>query len=91
MNEPALANWMGMQCIQIPHQTFFPSLLYFLCVGSVHPNGSLYERPLNIRAAQQEHHNFRKVLETHGCLVMTVKEILLKVILSLSSYQALKV
>jgi len=45
-------------------------------MGSCHPNGSLYEKPLNLRAAQHEHLKFREVLESNGCIVRTVREIL---------------
>ena len=45
-------------------------------MGSCHPNGSLYEKPLDLRAAQAEHLRFREELEKHGCLVRTVREIL---------------
>lgn len=45
-------------------------------MGSCHPNGSLYEKPLDLRAAQREHLKFREVLESNGCIVRTVREIL---------------
>jgi len=40
---------------------------------------SLYEKPLDLKLAQQEHANFRLELEKYGCVVMTVREILAKV------------
>jgi len=46
-------------------------------MGSIHPNGSLYELPVDIKKAQKEHENFRRELEKNGCQVKTVKEILL--------------
>jgi arginine deiminase len=45
-------------------------------MGSCHPNGSLYEKPLDLRAAQREHERFREELRNHGCIVHTVREIL---------------
>lgn len=45
-------------------------------MGSCHPNGSLYEKPLDLRAAQAEHLRFREELERNGCVVRTVREIL---------------
>ena len=45
-------------------------------MGSCHPNGSLYEKPLDLRAAQLEHMRFREELERNGCVVRTVREIL---------------
>lgn len=45
-------------------------------MGSCHPNGSLYEKPLDLRAAQREHLRFREELEKNGCVVRTVREIL---------------
>jgi len=51
-----------------------PSLPQWM--GSIHPNGSLYEEPLDISKAQQEHLKFRELLEKEGCTVYTVREIL---------------
>ncbi|KAF2078141.1 hypothetical protein CYY_000525 [Polysphondylium violaceum] len=51
-----------------------PSLPQWM--GSIHPNGSLYEEPLDISKAQQEHMKFRELLEKEGCTVYTVREIL---------------
>eukprot|EP01122_Echinamoeba_exundans_P014054 TRINITY_DN6288_c0_g1_i1.p1 TRINITY_DN6288_c0_g1~~TRINITY_DN6288_c0_g1_i1.p1 ORF type:complete len:960 (-),score=226.78 TRINITY_DN6288_c0_g1_i1:65-2857(-) len=45
-------------------------------MGSYHPNGSLYEKPLDLAAAQAQHARFRAELEKAGCKVMTVREIL---------------
>jgi arginine deiminase len=45
-------------------------------MGSCHPNGSLYEKPLDLRAAQKEHERFREELMNNGCIVRTVREIL---------------
>lgn len=47
-------------------------------MGSLHPNGSLYERPVRIDAAMKEHVGFKHFLEETGCTVFTVREILLK-------------
>ncbi|EFA74788.1 putative arginine deiminase [Heterostelium album PN500] len=51
-----------------------PSLAQWM--GSIHPNGSLYEEPLDLSKAQEEHRKFRKLLEDEGCTVKTVREIL---------------
>eukprot|EP01133_Synstelium_polycarpum_P015287 gene15287-18100_t len=45
-------------------------------MGSIHPNGSLYEEPLDLSKAQEEHRKFRQLLESEGCVVKTVREIL---------------
>ncbi|GIL80090.1 hypothetical protein Vretimale_12910 [Volvox reticuliferus] len=47
-----------------------------LMMGGLHPRGSLYERPINIDTAKQQHAEFRKVLREHGVRVLTVREIL---------------
>ncbi|GFR49721.1 hypothetical protein Agub_g11877 [Astrephomene gubernaculifera] len=47
-----------------------------LMMGGLHPRGSLYERPVNIDTAKQQHAEFRKVLREHGVRVLTVREIL---------------
>eukprot|EP01119_Soliformovum_irregulare_P002721 TRINITY_DN1297_c0_g1_i1.p1 TRINITY_DN1297_c0_g1~~TRINITY_DN1297_c0_g1_i1.p1 ORF type:complete len:907 (-),score=155.10 TRINITY_DN1297_c0_g1_i1:52-2682(-) len=46
-------------------------------MGSIHPNGSLYERPVDVGAARKEFENFRHELEKNGCTVFSVKDILL--------------
>ncbi|KAN0033384.1 hypothetical protein ACTA71_002809 [Dictyostelium dimigraforme] len=51
-----------------------PSLPQWM--GSIHPNGSLYEEPLDLSKAQDEHKLFRELLEKEGCTVFTVREIL---------------
>ncbi|EGC40455.1 hypothetical protein DICPUDRAFT_93382 [Dictyostelium purpureum] len=51
-----------------------PSLPQWM--GSIHPNGSLYEEPLDLSKAQEEHRKFRELLEKEGCTVYTVREIL---------------
>ncbi|GAM26969.1 hypothetical protein SAMD00019534_101440 [Acytostelium subglobosum LB1] len=51
-----------------------PSLAQWM--GSIHPNGSLYEEPLDLSKAQEEHKKFRQLLENEGCTVRTVREIL---------------
>eukprot|EP01132_Coremiostelium_polycephalum_P007952 gene7952-9782_t len=51
-----------------------PSLAQWM--GSIHPNGSLYEEPLDLSKAQEEHLKFRQLLEKEGCTVYTVREIL---------------
>jgi hypothetical protein len=47
-----------------------------LTMGSLHPRGSLYERPINIDSAKTMHGEFRRVLREHGLRVLTVREIL---------------
>lgn len=47
-----------------------------LMMGGLHPRGSLYERPVNIDTAKQQHSEFRNVLREHGVRVLTVREIL---------------
>ncbi|KXZ51615.1 hypothetical protein GPECTOR_12g579 [Gonium pectorale] len=47
-----------------------------LMMGGLHPRGSLYERPVNMDIAKQQHAEFRKVLREHGLRVLTVREIL---------------
>ncbi|KAL0217995.1 hypothetical protein RCL1_008843 [Eukaryota sp. TZLM3-RCL] len=45
-------------------------------MGSLHPNGALYEKPVNLRKAQQQHRNFVKILTDNGCTVYTVRQVL---------------
>lgn len=47
-------------------------------MGSLHPAGSLYEKPVNLRIAMEQHMSFRQLLESHGVRVYDVHEILLK-------------
>eukprot|EP00198_Chlamydomonas_reinhardtii_P012973 XP_001702310.1 arginine deiminase [Chlamydomonas reinhardtii] len=42
-----------------------------LMMGGLHPRGSLYERPVNIDVAKQQHAEFRNVLRAHGVKVLT--------------------
>eukprot|EP00002_Diphylleia_rotans_P015689 TRINITY_DN303_c0_g1_i5.p1 TRINITY_DN303_c0_g1~~TRINITY_DN303_c0_g1_i5.p1 ORF type:complete len:837 (-),score=166.55 TRINITY_DN303_c0_g1_i5:343-2853(-) len=46
-------------------------------MGSIHPDGSLYERPLDLNHAREEHQRFRSELEKHGVTVLTFRQILL--------------
>jgi arginine deiminase len=48
-------------------------------MGSIHPNGSLYEFPVDVVAAKKEHDNFRRELENLKIKVFSVQEILLMV------------
>jgi len=32
----------------------------------MHPAGSLYERPVNVDKAIEQHDDFRRILESHG-------------------------
>jgi arginine deiminase len=43
---------------------------------SMHPNGSLYERPINLATAVSEHRNFRETLQAQGVRVHTVRGLL---------------
>eukprot|EP01112_Ceratiomyxa_fruticulosa_P010629 TRINITY_DN2819_c0_g5_i1.p1 TRINITY_DN2819_c0_g5~~TRINITY_DN2819_c0_g5_i1.p1 ORF type:complete len:829 (-),score=201.18 TRINITY_DN2819_c0_g5_i1:70-2556(-) len=45
-------------------------------MGSIHPNGSLYEFPVDLESAKAEHDGYRATLEKNGVRVITVKEIL---------------
>eukprot|EP00195_Chlamydomonas_chlamydogama_P009440 CAMPEP_0202891208 /NCGR_PEP_ID=MMETSP1392-20130828/1328_1 /ASSEMBLY_ACC=CAM_ASM_000868 /TAXON_ID=225041 /ORGANISM="Chlamydomonas chlamydogama, Strain SAG 11-48b" /LENGTH=467 /DNA_ID=CAMNT_0049574893 /DNA_START=174 /DNA_END=1577 /DNA_ORIENTATION=+ len=47
-----------------------------LMMGGLHPRASLYERPVNIDTAKQQHSEFRAQLRSHGVRVLTVREIL---------------
>lgn len=44
--------------------------------GALHPIGSLYEKPVNLTDAAQQHLNFCKLLEDHGIRVLKVRDIL---------------
>ncbi|KAL0212099.1 hypothetical protein RCL1_005725 [Eukaryota sp. TZLM3-RCL] len=45
-------------------------------MGSLHPNGALYEKPVNLRKAQKQHRTFVKILTDNGCSVYTVRQVL---------------
>ena len=45
-------------------------------MGALHPAAALYEKPVNMDKAVQEHAHFREVLRAKGLKVLTVKEIL---------------
>lgn len=45
-------------------------------MGALHPLGSLYERPVNLDVSKKQHTEFRNLLRSHGCRVLTVREIL---------------
>eukprot|EP00996_Jenningsia_fusiforme_P000861 NODE_1782_length_1409_cov_43.466912_g1611_i0.p1 GENE.NODE_1782_length_1409_cov_43.466912_g1611_i0~~NODE_1782_length_1409_cov_43.466912_g1611_i0.p1 ORF type:complete len:431 (-),score=46.30 NODE_1782_length_1409_cov_43.466912_g1611_i0:63-1355(-) len=45
-------------------------------MGSLHPAGSLYEKPVNLKAASEQHENFRTILKSYGITVFDVKDIL---------------
>ncbi|BAM80999.1 probable arginine deiminase [Cyanidioschyzon merolae strain 10D] len=47
-------------------------------MGSLHPAGSLYEKPVNLRLAVEQHHALRRLLSSHGIKVYDVHDILLK-------------
>ncbi|KAI0563946.1 arginine deiminase [Gracilaria domingensis] len=47
-------------------------------MGSLHPAGALYEKPVNTRLAVEAHQEFVKVLESRGITVYDVRDILLK-------------
>jgi len=45
-------------------------------MGSLHPDGSLYENTVDVAKAQQEHRALVKLLQKNGVKVVTVREIL---------------
>eukprot|EP01105_Mastigella_eilhardi_P014480 TRINITY_DN32_c0_g2_i1.p1 TRINITY_DN32_c0_g2~~TRINITY_DN32_c0_g2_i1.p1 ORF type:complete len:456 (+),score=126.10 TRINITY_DN32_c0_g2_i1:97-1464(+) len=45
-------------------------------MGSLHPAGSLYEKPVNLRLAEMQHKNLCSVLERHGVKVREIHEVL---------------
>ncbi|KAL0207030.1 hypothetical protein P9112_012741 [Eukaryota sp. TZLM1-RC] len=45
-------------------------------MGSMHPNGALYEKPVNLRVAQKQHRTFVKTLKDNHIRVFTVREVL---------------
>eukprot|EP00127_Corallochytrium_limacisporum_P003450 Clim_evm78s149 gene=Clim_evmTU78s149 len=55
--------------------THDPSLTNWM--GSIHPCGSLYEKPVDIDKAREEHLTWRAELESRGCVVLTIRDILL--------------
>jgi arginine deiminase len=46
-------------------------------MGAMHPNGALYETGVDLSAARAEHEGFRRKLESHGCKVHSVYDVLL--------------
>jgi len=46
-------------------------------MGALHPAGSLYERPVNMRQCTLQHEAFRQALRSNGVHCLTVREILL--------------
>jgi arginine deiminase len=46
-------------------------------MGALHPAGSLYERPVNMRQCTLQHEAFRAALRANGVHCLTVREILL--------------
>ncbi|KAG9395399.1 Arginine deiminase [Carpediemonas membranifera] len=57
--------------IVITHSPGIPVML-----GSLHPEGNLFEKPINLQESRAQHAEFRRVLREHGCKVYTVREIL---------------
>lgn len=47
-----------------------------LQMGGLHPRASLYEKPVNLEAAQKAHAEFRRVMRDKGVKVLSVREIL---------------
>ncbi|PXF43088.1 Arginine deiminase [Gracilariopsis chorda] len=47
-------------------------------MGSLHPAGALYEKPVNIRLAKEAHQHLVAVLERRGVIVRDVRDILLE-------------
>ena len=46
-------------------------------MGALHPNGSLYERPVNMAVCSRQHLAFREALEAEGAHTLSVREVLL--------------
>jgi len=46
-------------------------------MGALHPAGSLYERPVNIKECTRQHAAFRAALRAHGVRCVTVREVML--------------
>jgi len=42
----------------------------------MHPAGSLYERPVNVDKAIEQHDDFRRVLESHGFIYSILNDCL---------------
>eukprot|EP00180_Rhodochaete_pulchella_P001148 Plantae.Rhodophyta-Rhodochaete_pulchella.ctg19688.p1 GENE.Plantae.Rhodophyta-Rhodochaete_pulchella.ctg19688~~Plantae.Rhodophyta-Rhodochaete_pulchella.ctg19688.p1 ORF type:complete len:389 (-),score=67.86 Plantae.Rhodophyta-Rhodochaete_pulchella.ctg19688:273-1418(-) len=47
-------------------------------MGALHPAGSLYEKPINLRHISEQHGNFRRILESHGVECHDVRSVLAK-------------
>jgi hypothetical protein len=45
-------------------------------MGSIHPHGALYERPVNVEDSRRQHEEFRRILREHGVHCLTVHQIL---------------
>lgn len=45
-------------------------------MGALHPAGSLYENPVDLKNAQREHRNLVATLEKNGVKVVRVRDIL---------------
>lgn len=45
-------------------------------IGSLHASGSLFEKPVNIQKARDDHAHFRRAMEHKGVKVLSVREIL---------------
>eukprot|EP00959_Pyramimonas_sp_CCMP1952_P282700 5908652-Pyramimonas_sp.AAC.1 len=46
-------------------------------MGSIHPKGGLYEKPVNVEDSRKQHRGFREALRDHGVHCLTVHEILM--------------
>ncbi|PRP77997.1 hypothetical protein PROFUN_04121 [Planoprotostelium fungivorum] len=53
------------------HEPDMPSFM-----GALHPDGSLYENPVDLKKAQQEHKNLVSILEKNGVKTVKVRDVL---------------
>lgn len=45
-------------------------------IGSLHASGSLFEKPVNVQKARDDHMQFRRAMENRGVKVLSVREVL---------------
>ena len=45
-------------------------------MGTLHPMGALYERPINLSESKAQHADFRRKIRRYGCRVLSLQEIL---------------
>uniref|UniRef100_A0A7R9SVT1 Arginine deiminase n=1 Tax=Polyblepharides amylifera TaxID=1486889 RepID=A0A7R9SVT1_9CHLO len=46
-------------------------------MGSIHPHGALYEKPVNVHHSSEQHRGFREAMRDHGVHCLTVHQILM--------------